>query len=316
MLLSRDDTRALLRCPVTHSPLRLSEDGSSLTPEADKDAAYAVVSGLPILIDFASSIFDQSDINTSNAESVVARRAYSGLLGVFKRLVSPNKRTTSRNASELLTLLQPTPEDPKRVLVVGGGSVGQSMDAIYRCDGLEIVAFDVYGSDHVQFVADAHQIPLAEATFDCVIIQAVLEHVLDPNRVVSEIHRVLRPGGYVYAEPPFMQHVHEGPYDFTRFTDSGHRYLFRDFALVGSGSSGGAGTQLLWSLDYFFRSVFRSRRAGKVAKLLMFWVRFFDRVIPADYSVDAASGTFFLGRKTSGFQMAPKDAAAYYKGAQ
>ena len=29
-------------------------------------------------------------------------------------------------------------------------------------------------------------------TFDCVIIQAVLEHVLDPKRCVKEIHRVLK----------------------------------------------------------------------------------------------------------------------------
>jgi len=57
--------------------------------------------------------------------------------------------------------------------------------------------------------------------FDAVWIQAVLEHVLDPVRVVAEIHRVLRPGGLVYSEIPFMQEVHEGAYDFTRFRLSG-----------------------------------------------------------------------------------------------
>ena len=42
--------------------------------------------------------------------------------------------------------------------------------------------------------------------------------MLDPPRVVAEMHRVLRPGGLLYAEIPFMQQVHEGAYDFTRYT--------------------------------------------------------------------------------------------------
>ena len=32
-------------------------------------------------------------------------------------------------------------------------------------------------------------------SFDGVMIQAVLEHVLEPTRVVAEIHRVLKPDG-------------------------------------------------------------------------------------------------------------------------
>ena len=35
--------------------------------------------------------------------------------------------------------------------------------------------------------------------------------------------------GIVYAETPFMQQVHEGAYDFTRYTVLGHRYLFKKF---------------------------------------------------------------------------------------
>jgi ubiquinone/menaquinone biosynthesis C-methylase UbiE len=67
-------------------------------------------------------------------------------------------------------------------------------------------------------VADGHQLPIADGSVDGVWIQAVLEHVLDPSIVVQEIHRVLTPGGVVYAETPFMQPVHEGAYDFTRFS--------------------------------------------------------------------------------------------------
>jgi len=180
---------------------------------------------------------------------------------------------------------------------------------------IDLVSFDIYATPHVQFIADAHKIPLPDESFDAVIIQAVLEHVLEPDQVVSEMHRVLKKDGLIYAETPFLQHVHEGPYDFTRYTESGHRYLFRKFELVNSGSCGGAGTQLLWSLDNFFRGLFRSRRLGKVIKLLFFWLVHCDRMIPDAYNIDAASGLFFLGSKQA-TSISAKDAISHYKGAQ
>src|SRR4029079_11363432 len=113
-----------------------------------------------------------------------------------------------------------------------------------------------------------------------VLVQAVLEHVLDPARVVGEIHRVLRPDGLVYAETPFLQQVHAGPYDFTRYTSSGHRYLFRSFEEIAAGPVAGPGTQLLWSVDHLMRGVIRSELAGKLARALFFWLRYFDRLVP------------------------------------
>jgi SAM-dependent methyltransferase len=201
------------------------------------------------------------------------------------------------------------------VLVIGGGSIGQGMTPLYDDPDLHIMSFDIYKSEYTQFVADAHKLPLPDDCFHCVIIQAVLEHVLSPQIVVGEITRVLKNNGIVYSETPFLQHVHEGAYDFTRFTDSGHRYLYRNYVEISSGVSAGAGTQMLWSIDYFFRSLFRSRKAGKTFKVLFFWVQYLDVFMPEKYSVDAASGVFFLGRK-SNVKIQPKDIVKYYKGAQ
>jgi hypothetical protein len=52
---------------------------------------------------------------------------------------------------------------------------------------------------------------------------------------------MLRTKGVVYDETPCMKHVHEGPYDFTRFTASGHHYLFKNFSQICSGVTAGAG---------------------------------------------------------------------------
>ena len=142
----------------------------------------------------------------------------------------------------------------------------------------------------------------------------MLEHVLEPQKVVDEIYRVLKDDAIVYAETPFLQQVHEGAFDFTRFTESGQRYLFRKFKLLDSGVIAGAGTHLLWSIEYFFRSLFRSWKIGKVFKLGLFWLQYFDRVIPDNYNIDAADSVYFMGRK-SGNSFAANQMYEYYKGA-
>ncbi|MBL4607343.1 MAG: class I SAM-dependent methyltransferase [Pseudomonadales bacterium] len=309
MLLSKNIVNELIRCPVTGKPLTLKEN-SLVSDTNNEKIEYDIVDGYPILINFENSILDKQ--NFRKADSSVKRRKYHGLLKRLKTVVSPPKKTTANNIKLLTRLLKDCAERP-RVLIVGGGTVSQGMEPLYKDSRIEVVSFDIYASPNVHFVADAHDIPLPENSFDAVIIQAVLEHVLDPSTVSSEIFRILKPGGFIYSETPFLQQVHEAAYDFTRFTESGHRYLFRNFELISSGASAGAGTQILWSIDYFFRGLFRSRTAGKVIKTAFFWLQYFDRLIPEAYNIDSASGVFFLGRKN--LSPEPVDIISHYKGA-
>ena len=214
---------------------------------------------------------------------------------------------------ELLLASADTVGRRPRVLVIGGGTVGDGLEALYADDRIDLLAFDVYASANVQLVADAHRIPLVDGAVDGVIIQAVLEHVLEPVVVVAEIRRVLRDGGVVYADTPFMQPVHEGAYDFTRFTESGHRYLFREFEQVESGQVAGAGTSLRWSIGYFVRAFTRSVAAGRIAGLAFFWLSHLDRFLDPKHSLDGANSVYFLGRK-GGPGMTPSQAVDRYAG--
>ena len=311
MLVSSEDCLTILRCPIGGEAL--VQDGPDRLRTAS-GRVYPVLHGKPVLVDFSDSVLSEEAVMATRADSQIARKNYNGLTARIKRLVSPEKKATAQNVARLIADLE-TLDRPARLLVIGGGSVGQGMAPIYDHPGIEIYAFDIYDTPNVQFIADGHHLPLPDDLFDAVIIQAVLEHVLQPAQVVAEIWRVLRPGGLVYAETPFMQQVHEGPYDFTRFTESGHRYLFRNFDVLASGASGGPGVQFMWSVDYLARSVFRSRKAGKAAKLAFFWTQYLDRIIPPDYAQDAASGVFFYGRKAD-TPISPRDIVAYYRGAQ
>jgi SAM-dependent methyltransferase len=239
-------------------------------------------------------------------------RARATLRSLLRALVRPPNRVARRNVGHLLRLLSTS---SPLVLVIGGASKGNGVEALYEDVAVRLVCFDLQQSPLVQFVADAHQIPLDTASVDAVVIQAVLEHVLEPQRVVAEIHRVLSDRGLVYAETPFMQQVHGGALDFTRFTASGHRYLFRQFDEISSGPVAGPGTQLLWSVDHAARGVFRSATVGRVVKLLFFWLRYLDAVVPGEYATDNATAFYFLGRKSEEV-LAPSLMIEYYHGAQ
>lgn len=314
MLIDAQDCLDDLRCPVSKSKLTIEGDFLvSSSPTENGSAKYPIVDGKPVLINFGHSVVDRDAVIEVGAASQVERTSYTGLSRFLKRLLSPENQATKNNVAKLKDLLVKLPE-PARLLVVGGGSVGRSLGPLYDDERIKVYSFDIYASPSVQFVADAHEMPLDDDFFDAVIVQAVLEHVVHPEQVVAEIWRVLKPSGLVYAETPFMQHVHEGAFDFTRFTESGHRFLFRRFELIDSGVCGGVGMQFMWSVDYFARALFRSRTAGKIAKLAVFWAQYLDRIIPENYAIDAASGVFFLGRKSSS-TMKASDVISYYRGA-
>lgn len=51
-------------------------------------------------------------------------------------------------------------------------------------------------------VIDAHALPFADASFDLIIANNMLYHLTDLSTALTEIRRVLKPGGYLYATAP------------------------------------------------------------------------------------------------------------------
>ncbi len=63
--------------------------------------------------------------------------------------------------------------------------------------------------------------PLADASFDAVLCTQVLEHDSAPHHTLSEISRVLRPGGIVIVTVPFAYNEHALPHDYRRWSAAG-----------------------------------------------------------------------------------------------
>lgn len=270
---------------------------------------FEFVNNQPLLVDFSDSLFKKQDyLDNRRGEVVVRKKGW--LSTTIKRVLWGDSPVSEKQVKKLVSLLA-NKEKPANVLIVGGGTIGLGTEAIYKEAGINIISFDVYITPYTHFVADAHSIPIANASIDAVIVQAVLEHVLNPVKVVAEIARVLKPGGLVYAETPFMQQVHEGAYDFTRFTESGHRWLFSNFELIGSGPVRGVGVSLMWSLRYFFAGLFRSQLIGTLVAACFFWLRFVEKLVPEKNNIDGGSCFYFLGRK-SGSRMNEHDLIEFY----
>ena len=111
------------------------------------------------------------------------------------------------------------------------GSLGRILDygagnSPYR-SGLE---FDKYVSadlaqnslgsiDHI--IRPGQPLPLADGSFDLVLLLDVLEHVSDPDYVLVEIRRLLGPEGRLIMSIPFIYREHETPFDYARYTSFG-----------------------------------------------------------------------------------------------
>lgn len=79
---------------------------------------------------------------------------------------------------------------------------------------------------------DAHALPFADGSFERVVCIEVLEHCHTPQRVLDEIHRVLKPNGQVILTTRFVFPLHDVPHDYFRYTKYGLQHLCRAFSKI------------------------------------------------------------------------------------
>jgi SAM-dependent methyltransferase len=137
----------------------------------------------------------------------------------------------------------------ERLLDLGAGGGRHAFEAMRR--GARVTALDYSASDLKDVAAvagamieskeitldayagvvngDALDVPFPDATFDRIIVSEVLEHIWDDERVITELVRVLRPGGRLAVTVPtrwpervswaLNYHYHDTP--------GGHVRIFR-----------------------------------------------------------------------------------------
>lgn len=100
--------------------------------------------------------------------------------------------------------------------------------------------------------------PIADNTFDTVLCIQVVEHVMEPNRMVSEIARVLKPGGHAVLMAPQTGTIHMYPHHYYNFTRSWMVSVAQDNGLriVELKPLGGRWSSIASNCLYFLLQVF------------------------------------------------------------
>jgi SAM-dependent methyltransferase len=113
-----------------------------------------------------------------------------------------------------------------RLLDVGCGTKPyQSLFAVDAYVGMDIDSESSRKRGMADYYYDGKTFPFADASFDSILCNQVLEHVFNPDEFLREIVRVLKQGGKLLLTVPFVWDEHEQPYDYARYSSFGLRAL-------------------------------------------------------------------------------------------
>lgn len=307
------ETIDILQCPGCCGQLIESDEEFGCE---SCDCVFPIANGIPILVVPEKSLFDIETFTNNDP-------TFFRPVGRTREFISSIVPDVSLNVSSDKVYEQMRDQllahsDCPQILVVGGGVVGGGMDCLVDDPQIKLIETDAAIAPRTNLVCDGHDLPFADQSVDAVIVQAVLEHVVDPHRCVAEIFRVLKPGGLVYSDTPFIQQVHGRQFDFTRFTRLGHRRLFRQFEEIDSGVSCGPGVALAWTARYFLLSFFENQKlraaASLFARLTLWPFKYFDLYLVNKQSAsDAASAFYFYGSKSE-HVLTDRELIASYQG--
>lgn len=173
----------------------------------------------------------------------------------------------------------------------------------------ETVALDFIAGPDTDVVGDVQRLPFQDASVDLVFATGLFEHVEDERAVIAEIRRVLKQGGLVHVEIPFLEAYHEDPIDVRRLTADGLDRAMRHagFRTLRRGGHIGPTVALVSLAARWWALWFEGE--GRISKALSFacfalvsavlWpFKFLDRLLARKKGAHGLSmGVYFTGEK-------------------
>jgi len=165
--------------------------------------------------------------------------------------------------------------------------------------GTNCVNVDIQSKDNVDVVCDVHDLPDSLGEFDAIVCNAVLQHCHSPQKVAKEFYRVLKPGGYLFVDAPWVQPFCRDTPDRFRYSEEGLRVIFSDFEIIEIGASIRPGSAFAMQGVYIARTLTSNKYInyglGKIATILLYpfrWIRTVDE--------NKTAGAFYMiARKTA-----------------
>lgn len=310
--LSTDELQPLLKCLECTDALTLSAENHLVCQSCGHQTT--TLNSIPVLMSKSNSLFPQSayKAETGYGRPPVKRHTFRSKI---KNLVPKSSVNLARERM-FSKLAKDYGKSDCMILVIGCGNQERQLERHFPDNNTVFVFCDVDKGANADIFCDAHELPFKSGIFEGIISTAVMEHVIRPDQVAAEIHRVLKHDGFIYSEIPFLQSVHEGAYDFTRYTLSGHRRLYEKFEEIDTGMVAGPGTALSWQIIEFAKMLSQNGRISRgltiIARIVFFWIKYSDYIFQHNpKALDAASCTYFYGKRQD-HPIDPSDIIARY----
>jgi len=190
-----------------------------------------------------------------------------------------------------------------RVIDLGCGVRPFERDILQYVD--EYVGVDWGDTLHdlkADIVADLNKaIPIEDDSVDHVVSFEVMEHLCEPQAMLSEALRILRAGGSITVSVPFQWWVHEAPWDYYRYTCFGLRYLFEKTGFVQVEVQPTTGFWSMWFLKLNYQTVKLirgsrwTRRFARAILIPLWWVnQHLGRWLDMHWLDDAETAGYFV----------------------
>lgn len=133
----------------------------------------------------------------------------------------------------------------------------------------EAITLDLRPTATTDVAGDVHHLPVADGSVDAVVCNAVLQLCRYPEQVLAEFARVLRSGGLLFLDVPWVQPYCPDGLDRWRFSEGHVRELLEAFEIDTLSPSIRPGSALRMQAVYLARSTTRWRVVNAGLALLV-----------------------------------------------
>lgn len=119
--------------------------------------------------------------------------------------------------------------DPLALALIGKFKDGLLLDCgsgLPAQNYANVINFEIENFINTDVIGAGEELPFKDNSFDVVFSFSVLEHIKNPFAAASEIYRVLKPSGILYANTPFLIPEHGYPHHYFNMTQQGLESLF------------------------------------------------------------------------------------------